>query len=382
MRWMVAIVLGVFGVTGCTSALKTARKYEEMGKHELALLYYAENFNEDTEDEDAKELLVRSFDLSIRNIDAEYDKAISASAFLKALKVATRRVSVVAFAQTVGLQEQAASAARDYVKTTMPKARKQAMSNADRAEDGEVAHERLNRLNEALAMDPDNAELVEMSKTLREGLLRRIAFRMDCPPAERAVCQQFIDRVADALTKIRRGLIFVVPPQSDRRDAELVVKLKTSKGDTGWKQQLSGQARCKIQRLNDLREVIKDSYTDVSASYKTFSRRTNASVSADVTVRDLRKDGAPMVTFRDSERKNSDKQYYTFNGDERAFNPTTFKYNKRSKRWYSAPNEAAKIAALGTSQTPPTSPQDLLREAWSELADETAKAVLAKLENK
>ena len=90
MRRLGALVAIVVLGTGCSTVLSGAKKYEDSGRHELAFLYFAKNYALDRDDAEAKGLAERSFDLAVRNMDADFEQATEASKYERALQIAVR----------------------------------------------------------------------------------------------------------------------------------------------------------------------------------------------------------------------------------------------------------------------------------------------------
>lgn len=364
-------VLVAAGSVGCASYAGVARQYTDAGRHELAALYYAQAYLGDVADPAGKEALRAAIELSVQNLDADYDARVQAGEFHSALGLAIRREELLGFGARLGFEEfDPASAARMVAEVSSSAAR-EALKKVDDAEaKGVEPKVQLRLLREALALAPDDPELSSRYTNLVRRLRRHIAVRCarDVTSARdvAADCDAFAARVISSITAVQREIIRIVPATSDKKDAEMIVKLSISMSDSQWKKTKQGKATGKVERKNKYKDTEKDSkgkplYDKVKAQFAIYERTTSASTSASIRIDDLRPDRPDLFAKQDQGRKSDRATYYEWTGDHRAL--------------------GVAITAHGTDQTPPKDPRLLAKQAWESSADALAKQIVAVFEN-
>ncbi len=360
------VILGlVVLAAGCASHLKTARQYSALGKHEMAVYYLGGHYRTHRDDPEAKAELVRGVENAISGVEAEYQDRAQRALTAAALGAAIRLEGLLDYARVQGLEEFSAKDGGRLVREALPKALKKAVQAVDRAEaEGRPAREQTALLRTALSLDPHNPELSERYDRAVSALKLNLALKADCKSGQSEFCRQLIARLATRLSEERREFTQLVSQSAGNKNAELSATVDVRQGDSQWQRVGKGNLEAQVEVKNKYRETELDAEGNpitepVRASYQLFERTTQAKVTVNLQICDLRPPG--RVLFEDGRQvtQTDRRQYVTWKGDYRALGD---------------------LLRVGTDRTPPDDPDQLTRQAVDRLADVLAKEALKKLE--
>ncbi len=363
MRWV--LLSGVLWGAGCGSVLSSANTYRALGLHEIATVYYAANFRDHPKDDNARRLLVASFEAALTAVDADFQAFSQKGDFRHALGLATRKSELLSYAHSLGLLELSAISAAPELSKALPAAKKQSVHEVDAAVAANRSAEDFTvRLRLARALDPHNAELEARYQRMRAGLTRHILPRIECATDIYPECEQLVHTALALATRERRELTEFVAPNSEHEDTELLVEVSASPQDSGWQVLKQGSSEAKIARLDRLKEPVKNNkgeqvYDTVAADYAVYSRGVRVPVRVKAQLRDLRPQGTVLWENDFNLFKEDTRTYITWEGDERAL---------------------GKLASIGTDHSSPLPALVLLRQAADEAARQIATAVVQTLE--
>ena len=354
--------------SACATFSSVGTDYFEEGQTEIAALYFASAYLQDTRSEEAKAQLVKAIRLASRQLDAAYDKATDARDYNAAFGVALRSEELLLWAENLQLEGFSSTSAQAQLEQARQKAIRQTLLKVDQAEsEGAPKKTMLKYLRESLALSPDNTELNDRYHRLQAKLRHHIYLDPYCSYQDPQVCRAIIQRIAQKLTETRHELIVIVPANSDQLNARLRISVDVDQSDTGWNRIRSGKTTAKITRYNKFKEAEKTSdgkrkTTTVKASYSTHRRQTQSTVRLKARLQDLRPP-KPLLYQGDQKQTQSDlARYYDWSGDERALTSVPL------------------VTSLGTRQAPPASPRSLARKAWIIAADAIAQEIITQLE--
>lgn len=356
-----ALILG----NGCASYQSAGEKYAARGRHELAALYFAAAYRQQSSD-DARAILVRSIEAASKGLLADHEAMTEKGRPRAALGAATRRDELLRGAVALGLGEFEAGDGADVHKA-LAQLRRESIAEVDRVEaEGKGQKELLVALRQAMALSPNDPELVRRYQGVQRRLQLSVAVATDCAAAHKQSCGELAARLVMQVTQQKRELIRIVDAASDQTAALLTVRLDVRPRDSQWQRVSSGVAKGKVERKNRFRETVRNAkgkkeYQKVKAKYQVFERTASARVTIDVSLRDLGPKGGTLFDKDMRLDEKSKRTYLTWDGDERAL---------------------GSLAGRGTDRTPPTSPELLARKAWERAAGPIADALLKTLEER
>ncbi len=366
VRPALAVVLLV--ATGCSSTQSVGDNYAQNGRDEIALLYYEGAHLLDRTKPEPAAKLVAAVKVAVRKLSARLDAALEGKRFRKALGLGTRLDEVRLHARRIGLPGFRAVGKDDRVDRALQRWAKVTVRKLDdAAEKEEPETTRLRLCREALAADPDNADLSRRYEVLRRHLLRHVKVRIK----ERgggSASLRFRNRMMATLTAAERELFALVPGGSDRADVVLDIAVETVPNDTGWQVVRQGIAKDRVRVRNRFNEVKRDEknrvvYEKVVARYRVYRRTRSVAIRATVQLSDLRN---KSVLYRKAlaASPKSTRAYYDWQGDERAL---------RGILWLG-------VRGKGTNTAPPERLAALTEGALADLVSRHAKTVVEKLE--
>ena len=167
-------------VSGCSSMQSVGDNYAQHGHDEIALFYYeGVHLRDRTQPEPATQL-VAAIKIAIKKLSARLDAALEGKHFRKALGLGTRLAELRLHARRIGLPGFRAVAEDRRVDRALQRWAKVAVRKLDDATEKEASDtSRLRLCREALAADPDNADLNRRYEVLRRRLLRHVKVRVD-----------------------------------------------------------------------------------------------------------------------------------------------------------------------------------------------------------
>jgi hypothetical protein len=361
-----AVVLALLACAACASASKTGGAYRDAGKHELSVPYFTAAYRADRKDDERKKDLVAGIEAALRVVQAEYDDEIGKGDARGALGAALRKEDLVSTARAAGLKELAAISAKPELERARGLASKAALAEVDRAATAGEANEAvMARLRTALALDANNPELASRYERLRLAELKNISSRVQCGnPSDASLCDMFAARLLGMLAAENREITALATAVSKSKNAEMVLTVTVRPSERPWSVVKRGKATDKVPVLNKFREPEVDAKGNkkmeaVSASYEVFQAASRAQVSVKVEIRDLGPKNAVMYQNAMDKTENDERNYVTWQGDERALGD---------------------MRKLGTDQSPPASPEELARRALDAAAAAIVKDIMSKLE--
>ncbi len=364
-----ALLPVAFVLSGCPSMQSVGDKYAQSGKDEIATYYHAGAYKLDLEDKEARQRVIRTVKNAGRKLKMKYSAAVEGKRFREALGLATRREALFLYSQRLGLEEFAPESAGKDAKKVAVAASKAALAKLDDAAGGKTKEtEKLRLAREALALNPDDADLAERYESTRKRLERKLALRIQGPAASREEAVRTANSILGALTATHRELFVVVPLESEQHDMLLDVVVSTKFSDTGWRQTRAGKTQTFVPVINRFNEKVLNSkgkpiQKKVFARWRSLKRTTSAEVIVRTSLVDLR--GKKTLYNKKLVASPSNTQeYFTWDGDDRAM----------------AVLGLISIRSKGLSQKPPEPAWEFVTTALPKLAASHAKALLNKLE--
>ncbi|MBI2377839.1 MAG: hypothetical protein HYV07_27805 [Deltaproteobacteria bacterium] len=361
---------------GCaSSARSTAETYEDVGRFDMALVYRGQAYLDDRS-EGLKADVIRTFELAVRSLAAE---VASAPDPLRRLGISLREESLVDQLRAIGLGE--LGGGRGAISAHADEAKKAALAKVDAAEvAGKSSHEMAILTREALALDPNNAELTARWWRLRESLRRDVSVELVCPPAAMSACQQLRDRIVAGVGRARPEFLDFVSSSAKTKSAVLSISAEVTAKKSAFSRVQAGEARCTLPVEDRFRRVVANEHQTVSAKFSTFQASSEAAVSFRVEITDLRPPSSALFQHRGDSGRSSVAGYLDFEGDSRAFCKKTLTKSS-SGELFETDNPFAAAWALGTNHSPPVEPERLISEIVDELAEGAIRALAARLED-